>query len=104
MQQIHLNYPRMIESMEYACTGKRYLGACPGVSHLNRILTQDSTAKVLQDLNYAYDSVGNIVAITDRINTGTQTFKYDALNRLTYAKGGLIFPRKSGHNGELVSV
>ncbi len=42
---------------------------------------------VLQDLGYTRDAVGNIESITDTVNTGTQTFQYDALNRLTQATG-----------------
>jgi YD repeat-containing protein len=39
----------------------------------------------LQNLTYAYDSVGNINTITDSINSQTQSFGYDALDRLTSA-------------------
>ncbi len=42
---------------------------------------------VLQDLAYTRDAVGNIETITDTVNTGTQSFQYDALNRLTQAIG-----------------
>lgn len=44
-------------------------------------------ATVLQEFNYSYDGVGNITAIEDLVNTGSQTFQYDALNRLTQAVG-----------------
>jgi Rhs family protein len=36
-------------------------------------------------LSYAYDSVGNITSIADSINSQTQSFDYDALDRLTSA-------------------
>ncbi|WKZ53206.1 MAG: RHS repeat-associated core domain-containing protein [Anaerolineales bacterium] len=39
----------------------------------------------LQNLSYAYDSVGNIISIADSINSQTQSFDYDALDRLTSA-------------------
>ena len=39
----------------------------------------------LQNLSYAYDSVGNITSIADSINSQTQSFDYDALDRLTSA-------------------
>ena len=54
---------------------------------LERILTVDASNAKLQDLNYAYDSAGNIISITDNVNTATQSFQYDALNRLTKAAG-----------------
>jgi RHS repeat-associated protein len=41
----------------------------------------------LQSLAYRYDSVGNIVQITDAIGTASRTFAYDALRRLTAATG-----------------
>ncbi|MBC6940961.1 MAG: RHS repeat protein [Chloroflexi bacterium] len=39
----------------------------------------------LQNMTYAYDSTGNISTITDSINSLTQSFDYDALDRLTSA-------------------
>ncbi|MFH0731293.1 MAG: RHS repeat-associated core domain-containing protein [Candidatus Omnitrophota bacterium] len=41
----------------------------------------------LQHFNYAYDPVGNVTNITDSVNTATQAFSYDSLNRLTNATG-----------------
>ncbi len=49
--------------------------------------TVNGAGTVLQDLAYTRDPVGNIDSITDTVNTGTQTFQYDALNRLTQAVG-----------------
>jgi RHS repeat-associated protein len=43
----------------------------------------------LLDLTYAYDSVGNVVTINDARSvspSNTQHFRYDELNRLTYAE------------------
>ncbi len=54
---------------------------------LTRLYTVDKNGTALQDLNYTYDSVGNILSITDNVNTADQTFKYDELNRLTEAAG-----------------
>jgi RHS repeat-associated protein len=54
---------------------------------LTRIYTVNAQALVLQDLNYKYDALGQIMSITDASNTGSQTFKYDALNRLSQANG-----------------
>src|SRR3989338_988610 len=44
-------------------------------------------SSTLQDFSYEFDKVGNVSAITDRVHTGTQSFQYDALSRLTQAVG-----------------
>ncbi len=54
---------------------------------LTRMYTVNAQNAVIQDLNYSYDSVGNIVRITDNKNTANQTFKYDHLNRLVESNG-----------------
>ncbi len=41
----------------------------------------------LQDFTYQFDPVGNVLGITDAVNSGTQSFTYDALNRLVTATG-----------------
>jgi RHS repeat-associated protein len=47
-----------------------------------------SGTATVQDLNYGFDSDGNITGITDHLDaTRSQIFQYDALNRLTYASG-----------------
>jgi RHS repeat-associated protein len=43
------------------------------------------TAGALQNLTYSYDAVGNIASIVDSLNSQTQTFGYDFLDRLTSA-------------------
>ena len=50
--------------------------------------TLDSNGAAVQDLNYLYDGVGNILSITDAVHGGSQTFRYDSLNRLITATGG----------------
>ena len=65
---------------------------------LERILTtRNSGQDILQDLNYEFDAVGNIVKQTDNAQTThffsnqiiepTSTYEYDALYRLTKATG-----------------
>lgn len=59
--------------------------------------TRASDGAKLQDLNYTYDAVRNIVQVTDlaqqtvyfagNVTTGTQLFQYDAIYRLTQATG-----------------
>lgn len=47
---------------------------------LNRIQTGGA-----QDLSYTYDNIGNVLTIEDNINSKTQTFTYDDLDRLKTA-------------------
>jgi len=58
---------------------------------LKQILTTDAKNNKLQDLNYTYDSIGQVLTIVDNVNTGnasmSQAFTYDALNRLLTATG-----------------
>ncbi|MDZ4241569.1 MAG: toxin TcdB middle/N-terminal domain-containing protein [Candidatus Omnitrophota bacterium] len=54
---------------------------------LTRLKTTDPQSAIIQDLQYTYDGVGNIMEITDAVHTASQTFAYDALNRLTAATG-----------------
>jgi len=56
----------------------------PETTRLYNLKTNDG---VLQDFIYNYDSVGNVTGIEDYVNTGTQDFVYDDLNRLTSAAG-----------------
>jgi len=49
--------------------------------------TQIQTGQSIQRLFYNFDNVGNITTLTDYVNTGTQTFTYDVLDRLTSASG-----------------
>ncbi|MCB9771472.1 MAG: VCBS repeat-containing protein [Candidatus Omnitrophica bacterium] len=59
----------------------------PTMLRLTNIKTVNVGGTILQDFTYVYDGTGNITSITDKVNTATQTFKYDALNRLTQAVG-----------------
>jgi len=48
----------------------------------------DAGTSALQDLTYAYDAANNVSSITDGVTSGSsQTFGYDALDRLTGAAG-----------------
>lgn len=65
--------------------------------NLQRQTAQKSAEPALQDFEYAYDPVGNITGIVDRVFTpshfanqrvdGQRTFSYDSLYRLTQASG-----------------
>jgi YD repeat-containing protein len=59
------------------------------LGRLSRILTTGT--QTLQDLRYTYDEAGNVLTIEDYVagvapSPQTQTFTYDALNRLTSAQ------------------
>jgi len=58
----------------------------PLTLRLDQLKTTGPTG-TLQDFSYAFDPVGNVTGITDRVHTGTQTFAYDPLHRLTQAIG-----------------
>ena len=53
----------------------------PLTLRLKRKYTYDGTGKALQDFEYEYDGVGNVMEIIDNVHTGSQTFRYDAMNR-----------------------
>ncbi|MFA5060642.1 MAG: LamG-like jellyroll fold domain-containing protein [Candidatus Omnitrophota bacterium] len=59
----------------------------PLTVRLGHLVTRTSGDQVIQDLQYSYDSSGNIIAIVDNIYSDSQTFQYDALNRLISAQG-----------------
>jgi RHS repeat-associated protein len=60
----------------------------PNSLRLSHLLTKNAgRGTTLQDLNYQFDNAGNVKSITDYINTATQNFVYDDLNRLTQASG-----------------
>lgn len=59
----------------------------PTMLRLTNLTTANASGTILQNLSYTYDGVGNITQIIDGVNTASQTFKYDALNRLTKATG-----------------
>ena len=60
----------------------------PQTLRLSSLVTShQSLNTILQDFSYAFDAVGNVSAITDRVHTSSQSFQYDNLNRLTSAYG-----------------
>jgi len=59
----------------------------PQTLRLSSLLTRNASLATLQDFSYAFDPVGNVTSITDRIRTASQSFAYDDLNRLTFAQG-----------------
>jgi len=74
----------------------------PDHYRLERINTSNS----LQDLNYTFDSVGNILSIKDDVASETQSFTYDALDRILTASVSGGYSRKYDYNsiGNIISV
>jgi RHS repeat-associated protein len=58
----------------------------PNTLRLNSLISQSAKGRI-QDLSYQFDSVGNIKQIGDYVNTATQNFIYDDLDRLIQAQG-----------------
>ena len=54
---------------------------------LNQLKTSDPQKAVIQNLSYNFDPIGNVTSIQDSVNTNTQSFQYDNLNRLTESTG-----------------
>ena len=52
-------------------------------------LVTEHQGSSIQDLSYTYDSVGNIIEIVDGVNTASQDFSYDELNRLMTANNSV---------------
>lgn len=59
----------------------------PLTLRLSNKQTVNAAQETLQDLSYTYDAAGNIINITDAVNTATQSFEYDHLSRLVEAQG-----------------
>ncbi|MEN3539328.1 SpvB/TcaC N-terminal domain-containing protein [Microbispora sp. ZYX-F-249] len=65
----------------------------PLTCRLLRLTTRDALGGTIQDLEYAYDPIGNVIGIIDHVPTGpghvnnTREHSYDALYRLTSAEG-----------------
>ncbi|MFC1703550.1 SpvB/TcaC N-terminal domain-containing protein [Candidatus Omnitrophota bacterium] len=60
----------------------------PLTLRLTQLVTTDSALQSIQDLSYQYDSAGNILSITNNLNSVySQNFTYDELNRLMTANG-----------------
>jgi len=54
---------------------------------LDQLKTFDPQKAIIQNLSYNFDPIGNVNSIQDSVNTNTQVFQYDNLNRLTQATG-----------------
>ncbi|MDD3905374.1 MAG: toxin TcdB middle/N-terminal domain-containing protein [Candidatus Omnitrophica bacterium] len=54
---------------------------------LDQLKTFDPQKTAIQNLAYNFDPIGNVTSIQDSVNTNTQSFQYDNLNRLIQATG-----------------
>jgi len=59
----------------------------PQTLRLSDLLTKNAQNQTLQQYHYEFDNAGNVESITDSVNTNTQSFLYDDLDRLTQATG-----------------
>jgi RHS repeat-associated protein len=59
----------------------------PQTLRLVNLLTRNGSGTTLQDLDYTFDKVGNVLQIGDGVGTADATFGYDDLDRLTSASG-----------------
>ncbi len=84
---VSYNQNNQITHLEYGNGDTTNYTYDPLSLRLTNLKTTNSKGQVLQDLSYLYDSSGNILTITDRVNTGSQAFTYDELNRLITASG-----------------
>ena len=98
IQNITYNEKEQRENIYYGNATKTRYYYNPLNFRITRILTtRNSGADVLQDLNYTYDAVGNIIQVTDNaqqtfyfnnsVVAPTGTYTYDALYRLITATG-----------------
>ncbi len=58
----------------YLISFQKAVESDPKTFRLTKVKTTDPLGAALQDLSYTYDSVGNILSITDAVNTASQTF------------------------------
>jgi len=87
VRNIEYNVFGQVTRMEYGNGTMMTKTYDPLNQRLTRILTVNDALVKQQDLNYTYDSAGNILSIVDQVNTATQYFEYDDLSRLTKADG-----------------
>jgi len=75
-----------IETMTYGNDVTTEYAYDPETLRLANLMTH-SPQGLIQDLRYQFDNVGNIKEIDDHVNTATQSFIYDGLDRLIQAQG-----------------
>ncbi len=63
------------------------LGTVRSYNPASGFLEAINTGATMQSLRYTYDSIGNLTRRADAINSVTETFAYDSLNRLTSVSG-----------------
>ncbi|MDO8663129.1 MAG: SpvB/TcaC N-terminal domain-containing protein [Candidatus Omnitrophota bacterium] len=78
-----------ITNIQYANGTETKYDYDPKTLRLTNLVTQSPSGKI-QELEYKFDNVGNIANLTDKVNTATQSFIYDDLNRLTQATGTYV--------------
>jgi RHS repeat-associated protein len=64
------------------------------LQRMSAVAAAASDGRAVQDLAYDYDPASNVSAITDAVTGNTQSFEYDALDRLTGALGSAYGDRQ----------
>ncbi|MEW5757990.1 MAG: toxin TcdB middle/N-terminal domain-containing protein [Candidatus Omnitrophota bacterium] len=93
VQEVDYNQLGQISRVVYGNGDIREYAYNPNTIRLEHLISRNQNNRILQDLTYVFDAVGNITQIQDKIHTNTQSFRYDSLNRLIQADGisyGLI--------------
>jgi RHS repeat-associated protein len=98
VENVNYNASGQIIKIEYGNGTTTEYTYDPLTLRLTNLRTTDSEQVIIQDLSYQYDSVGNIIQITDSVNTATQSFQYDELNRLVVASGDSYGTRYYDYN------
>ena len=81
------NAQGQVVEIEYGNNAKTNYTYDPNNLRLMHLVTINAQNQFIQDLSYGYDEAGNLLSIVDGVNTATQSFQYDALNRLVQAQG-----------------
>ena len=87
IDNIEYNSMNLITKKEYSNGVTTNLGYYETTKQLKEIKSNNSYSQYLQDFEYKFDNVGNVIGILDRYDSIQQDFVYDDLNRLVMAGG-----------------
>lgn len=86
VKAVTYNVNNQIERIEYGNGAVTNYTYDENTLRLKQLQTEGAENR-LQDLTYEFYSNGNVKSITDAVNSNSQGFTYDNLNRLSYASG-----------------
>ncbi len=87
VKNVEYNAQGQTNSIEYGNGVVTRYSYDPKMLRLTQYMTYSAAGDLVQWFQYQYDGIGQIIAITDKVHTASQTFKYDSINRLLEAKG-----------------